>query len=179
MCYLSNYCYLPNNYYPSSFCYHAITFYLSLGRIPYLQTRYENCVAGTCRAADQIKSDVDCVESLYLEGGSEYKKIGSNMKVTLYLRNRCQMYHEYSHVLDCTKSDTWVDWAQHKKYMYFRYCILLLRAPSRLYRRRYFQVNSIKYSFFSICRDLDYVHYFAPLQSQHFSKCSSTCLMII
>ena len=70
---------------------------------------YENCVAGTCRAADQIKSDVDCVESLYLEGGSEYKKIGSNMKVTLYLRNRCQMYHEYSHVLDCTKSDTWVE----------------------------------------------------------------------
>ena len=70
---------------------------------------YQNCVAGTCRAADQIKSDVDCVESLYLEGGSEYKKIGSNMKVTLYLRNRCAKYHEYFHVLDCTKSDTWVE----------------------------------------------------------------------
>ena len=102
----------------------------------------------------------------------------NKVEVTLYLRNRCQMYHEYSHVLDCTKSDTWVDWAQHKKYMYFWYCILLLRAPSRLYRRRYFQVNSIKYSLFSICRDLDYVHYFAPLQSQQFSKCSSKCLMM-
>merc|ERR1719395_188118 len=70
---------------------------------------YQNCVAGTCRGADQIKSYMPCVEGLYFPGGSEYKKFGSNMKVTLYLRNRCKGYHEYHHVLGCTKSDVWVE----------------------------------------------------------------------
>ena len=35
-----------------------------------------------------------------------------------------------------------------------------------------------KHSFFSMFRDLQDVHSFAPLQPQQFSKCSSTCLMI-
>ena len=61
------------------------------------------------RGADQIKSNMPCVEGLYFKGGSEYKKIGSNMKVTLYLRNRCEGYYEYHHVLPCTKSDVWVE----------------------------------------------------------------------
>ena len=70
---------------------------------------YQNCVAGTCRGADQIKSNQPCVEGLYHEGGQVYKKFGANLKVTLYLRGRCEQYHEYVHVLECTKADEWVE----------------------------------------------------------------------
>ena len=51
----------------------------------YVNTRwphtYQNCVAGTCRGADQIKSNMPCVEMLYHKGGEEYKKFGANLKV--------------------------------------------------------------------------------------------------
>merc|ERR1719181_2675958 len=69
---------------------------------------YQNCVAGTCRGADQIKSNMPCVEGVYFNAGEEYKKFGANMKVTLYLRGRCESYHHYTHVLDCTSGDEWV-----------------------------------------------------------------------
>jgi len=69
---------------------------------------YQNCVAGTCRGADQIKSHMPCVENLYHNIGEEYKKFGANLKVTLYMRNRCEQYYDKVHVLECTSADEWV-----------------------------------------------------------------------
>merc|ERR1719174_3150144 len=80
---------------------------------------YQNCVAGTCRGADQIKSNMPCVEGLYHAGGEEYKKFGANLKVTLYLRGRCESYHHYTHVLDCTSAEECVKSiypSQHQPY---------------------------------------------------------------
>ena len=53
-----------------------------------------------------------------------------------------------------------------------RHFVRLLSARSRLYRRRSLQV----FPFFRYFRDLQDVHFIAPLQSQQFSKCSSICL---
>merc|ERR1719158_15863 len=71
---------------------------------------YQNCQGSNCNAADQIKSDVPCVEFRDFKAGTPFKKFGSNLKVTLYLRNRCESYHTYNQVLECTSGDEWVEW---------------------------------------------------------------------
>ena len=48
-------------------------------------------------------------------------------------------------------------------------------ARSQLYRRRSLQVNLV----FSICRGLQDLHSFAPLQSERFSKFMPTCRQIV
>ena len=52
---------------------------------------YQNCVAGTCRGADQIKSNMPCVEGIYHEGGAVYKKFGANLKVRALERGSEEM----------------------------------------------------------------------------------------
>ena len=51
------------------------------------------------------------------------------------------------------------DWAQHKKYKYNGYFILLLRSCSPLYRRRSLQVNSHFASFVEIYKIVTPLHH--------------------
>ena len=59
-----------------------------------------------------------------------------------------------------------VRWAEHKKYTYHWYCILVPRARSGLYRRRSLRVTTHFSAFFQLfCDRQQDVPSFAPLQS--------------
>lgn len=70
---------------------------------------YEVCMAGTCQTGDGMTwSQESCVnEADRFPPGSEYKKIGNSLKVTIYMESSCEEYSTYTAVLDCGTSD-WV-----------------------------------------------------------------------
>ena len=70
-----------------------------------LPFNYQHCLGDMCNGADQIAERGKCVEHRNYKAGTVFKKIGSGIKVTYFLRNRCEPYSKYSHVLDCAKAD--------------------------------------------------------------------------
>merc|ERR1719224_397336 len=70
-----------------------------------LPFNYEHCFDGTCNVGNDIMVDKGCQDMRC------FSKTGSSIKVTYYMRNRCEQYHSYQHTLDCTSSDEKVTWS--------------------------------------------------------------------
>merc|ERR1719352_1751054 len=61
---------------------------------------------------DQGCQDMKWLSMAANEGGGEtFKKLGSGIKVTYFMRNRCEQYHSYQHTLDCSDSDVEMSWS--------------------------------------------------------------------
>ena len=78
-----------------------------------LPFNYMHCFDGTCNHGGDIAVDKGCQDMRWFsmkDKGADFKKLGSGIKVTYYMRNRCEQYHSYQHTLDCTSADEEVSW---------------------------------------------------------------------
>ena len=79
-----------------------------------LPFNYYHCFDGTCNHGNDIAVDAGCQDMRWFsmtDKGADFKKLGSGIKVTYYMRNRCEQYHSYQHTLDCTSADEEVTWS--------------------------------------------------------------------
>jgi len=73
-----------------------------------------HCFDGTCNYGNDIAVDAGCQDMRWFsmsDKGADFKKLGSGIKVTYYMRNRCEQYYSYQHTLDCTSADEEVVWS--------------------------------------------------------------------
>ena len=92
-----------------------------------LPFNYYHCFDGTCNHGNDIAVDAGCQDMRWFsmtDKGADFKKLGSGIKVTYYMRNRCEQYQWL-----LTRPRGWGVWGMQAK---------LWRARSRLYRSRFF-----------------------------------------